>query len=111
MYQDKVILDEASRCSQLFFNWSKPFMKVSRKGQLKIDQMGFMPEKMRTFSDMEKVKRYYAENKAAGKSNSLLRAAVRAFGCDICLQTAGGLTAAILNFMSPILVLKLVNFI
>ena len=73
--------------------------------------MGVMPKKQRVGSDLDKVRRNYAVNKAAGKSHSLFRAAISAFSCDLCIQITGGLTAAILNFMSPFIVLKLVNFI
>ena len=66
---------------------------------------------MRVSKDMDRVRHHYVLNKAAGKKNALLKAIVRAFGCEIFLQTLGGITSALLNFMSPFIVLKLVKFI
>ena len=48
---------------------------------------------------------------ANGTKNALMKAAFRAFLCDIIMQFLGGITAVLLNFLSPFVILKLVNFI
>ncbi len=40
-----------------------------------------------------------------------MKAAFSAFTCDVLMQFTGGIAAALLNFLSPFLVLKLVSFI
>ena len=70
-----------------------------------------MKENMSVRADFKRVHDRYERNKADGKSNSLFKATIGCFACELFFQILGGVTAAVLNFMSPFIVLFLVNFI
>ena len=72
---------------------------------------GEMREKEKVSSDMDRVRELYKRYKSNGKKNSLMNASFNAFRCDIMIQFLGGITSALLNFMSPFIILRLVNFI
>ena len=72
---------------------------------------GEMRENEKVDSDLVKLDAAYRRYKAAGKKSSLLMAAFRPFLCKIFFQFLGGITAALLNFLSPFLMIKLVKFI
>ena len=72
---------------------------------------GEMRDKELVDQDLQRVKDILARYKEAGTSNSLMKASFRAFLCDIMLQFLGGITAVLLNFLSPFVILKLVKFI
>ena len=72
---------------------------------------GEMREKEKVSADMDRVRELYSRYKGVGKKNSLMMASFNAFLCDIMIQFLGGITAALLNFMAPFIILRLVNFI
>ena len=72
---------------------------------------GEMREKEKVSSDLQQLDAAYRRYKAAGKKSSLLLAAFRPFLRNILFQFLGGITAALLNFLSPFLMIKLVKFI
>ena len=61
--------------------------------------------------DLERVQDILARYKANGTNNSLMKASFRGFLCDIMLQFLGGIVSILLNFLSPFVVLRLINFI
>ena len=73
--------------------------------------MGKMRESEECKGDQERVEALYHRYKAAGKKNCLLKAAFGGFTGSICWQAVGGITAALLNFLSPFIILKLINYI
>lgn len=78
---------------------------------LNLDMMGEMTESQTVSKDSAKVEQLYRAKRAAGKSSALMMSAFGAFTCDLTFQFIGGISSALLNFMSPFIVLKLVKFI
>lgn len=78
---------------------------------LKIDMFGEMREFESIAEDLGKLDELVIRYKAAGKTNALLKATLRAYLCNIFVLFIGGALAVLLNFASPFLVLKLINFI
>lgn len=72
---------------------------------------GEMREKEKVTSDLARLQAVYTRYKEAGKKSSLMLASFRIFASDVFLQFLGGITSALLNFMSPFLILRLVDFI
>lgn len=76
-----------------------------------MDMFGDMREKERVTEDLVKVRQLYTRYKDDGRKNALMKASFGAFLCDITLQFLGGITSALLNFLAPFVILKLITFI
>ena len=62
-------------------------------------------------NDLINLERHYKRYKEAGKSNALMKAAIRAFGRLLMWQCFMGTVSAALQFTSPYLIFRLINFI
>ena len=78
---------------------------------MNIDMFGNMRDKEKVEVDEVRVDEYYRRYKRAGKKNALLKAVMRAFLSDVNTQFLGGILSALLNYLSPFILLRLVNFI
>ena len=72
---------------------------------------GNMRDKEKVEVDEVRVQDYYRRYKQAGKKNALLKAVMRAFLGDVNIQFLGGILSALLNYLSPFILLRLINFI
>ena len=72
---------------------------------------GRLRDKDSVESDLERLKFHYDRYIAQGNKNALIKATFRAFASSIAIQGTLGLIVAILSFLSPYLILKLVAFI
>ena len=72
---------------------------------------GNMRDKEKVEVDEARVDANYRRYKQAGKKNSLLKAVMRAFLGDVNMQFFGGILSALLNYLSPFIMLRLIKFI
>jgi len=70
-----------------------------------------MRVKERVAHDLLRLRTRYEARKAAGKNHCLMKATMATFKCDLIMMTFGSIVSTLLNFLSPFIVLKLVNFI
>lgn len=76
-----------------------------------MEMFGQIREKENSKLDLARLEQKYGEYKSAGKKSPLLKAAMRVFLKDILFQGFCGSLAAMLLFVSPFVVLKLIQFI
>ena len=72
---------------------------------------GESAEQDKVENDLVTLERHYKRYKAAGKSQALMRASIRSFGKLLCIQFMLGTFSAGLQFASPYLIYRLINFI
>ena len=62
-------------------------------------------------NDLANLEKHYKRYSEAGKSNALIKAAIRSFGRDLIIQFVLGTICAALQFSSPYLIYRLVSFV